>query len=150
MWDAYHSMACQVVPCPHPGSKPANPRLPKRKVHTQLLCHQANPSIYFLILLKMDLVGFFPSVQLIAFVWYPEEKIRKVSSWPFFLVLFIMKHNTWKGAKIKIHRSIPHHKVTHQQHQKPQFLHHSNPLHDPFQWSTPSYIGGCSHDFNFY
>ena len=26
MWDAYHSMACQVVPCPHPGSEPANPR----------------------------------------------------------------------------------------------------------------------------
>ena len=25
MWDAYHSMACQAVPCPHQGSKPANP-----------------------------------------------------------------------------------------------------------------------------
>ena len=25
MWDAYHSMACQVVPCWHPGSEPANP-----------------------------------------------------------------------------------------------------------------------------
>ena len=24
MWDAYHSMACQAVPCPHPGSKTAN------------------------------------------------------------------------------------------------------------------------------
>ena len=24
-WDAYHSMACQVVPCPHPGSKRPTP-----------------------------------------------------------------------------------------------------------------------------
>ena len=22
MWDTYHSMACQVVPCQHPGSEP--------------------------------------------------------------------------------------------------------------------------------
>ena len=26
MWDAYHSMACEVLPCPHLGSEPANPR----------------------------------------------------------------------------------------------------------------------------
>ena len=25
MWDAYHSMTCQAVPCPHPGSELANP-----------------------------------------------------------------------------------------------------------------------------
>ena len=25
MWDAYHSMACEAVPCPHWGSAPANP-----------------------------------------------------------------------------------------------------------------------------
>ncbi|XP_070466703.1 GPN-loop GTPase 2 isoform X1 [Equus przewalskii] len=29
MWDAYHSMACQAVPRPHPGSKPANPGPPR-------------------------------------------------------------------------------------------------------------------------
>ena len=29
MWDAYHSMAGQVVPCPHWGSEPANPGLPR-------------------------------------------------------------------------------------------------------------------------
>ena len=23
-WDTYHCMACQMVPCPHPGSEPAN------------------------------------------------------------------------------------------------------------------------------
>ena len=34
MWDAYHSMACQAVPCPHPGFKLANPGLPKRNVRT--------------------------------------------------------------------------------------------------------------------
>src|SRR3712207_8015653 len=28
MWDAYHSMACQAVPCPHLGSEPGNPRPP--------------------------------------------------------------------------------------------------------------------------
>ena len=34
MWDTYHSMACQVVPCLHQGSEPANPGLSKRNVHT--------------------------------------------------------------------------------------------------------------------
>ena len=34
MWDTCHSMACQVVPCPHPGSEPANPRLAKQNVRT--------------------------------------------------------------------------------------------------------------------
>ena len=29
MWDAYHSMACQAVPCLHPGSEPANPGPPR-------------------------------------------------------------------------------------------------------------------------
>ena len=29
MRDAYHSMACQAVPCLHPGSEPANPGLPR-------------------------------------------------------------------------------------------------------------------------
>ena len=32
--DAYHSMACQVVPCLHLGSEPENPRPPKQNVHT--------------------------------------------------------------------------------------------------------------------
>ena len=32
MWDAYHSMACQAVPCPHPGSELSNPGLPKQNV----------------------------------------------------------------------------------------------------------------------
>ena len=43
MWDACHSMACQVVPCLHPGSEPANPGLPKQNVRTQLLCYWASP-----------------------------------------------------------------------------------------------------------
>ena len=30
MWDAYHRIACQAVPCLHPGSEPANLGLPKR------------------------------------------------------------------------------------------------------------------------
>ena len=34
MWDVCHSMACQVVPCPHQGSEPANPRLPKQNMQT--------------------------------------------------------------------------------------------------------------------
>ena len=29
MWDTYHSMACQVVPCLHLGSELVNPGLPK-------------------------------------------------------------------------------------------------------------------------
>ena len=32
--DAYHSMACQGVPCPHPGSKLVSPRPPKRNMWT--------------------------------------------------------------------------------------------------------------------
>ena len=31
-WDTYHSMACQVVPCPQQGSKPWNPGPPKQNV----------------------------------------------------------------------------------------------------------------------
>ena len=27
MWDTCHSMACQAVPCPHPGSGPGSPGL---------------------------------------------------------------------------------------------------------------------------
>ena len=46
MWDACHSMACQVVPCPDPGSEPVNPGLPKWNMHTDLLSHQAGPNIY--------------------------------------------------------------------------------------------------------
>ena len=34
MWDAYHSTACQAVPCLQPGSKLMNPGLPKWKVRT--------------------------------------------------------------------------------------------------------------------
>ena len=37
MWDAYHSMACQAVPCLHPGSKPANPG-PLRSKMCKLRC----------------------------------------------------------------------------------------------------------------
>ena len=33
-WDAYYSVACLVVPCPHPESEPVNPGLPKRNVWT--------------------------------------------------------------------------------------------------------------------
>ena len=48
MWDAYHSMACQAVPCLHLGSEPANPKPPKWNVHTQPLCHWAGPSAWAL------------------------------------------------------------------------------------------------------
>ena len=43
MWDTYHGMARQTVPCPHPGSEPANLRPPKQNVCTQQLCHLAGP-----------------------------------------------------------------------------------------------------------
>src|SRR3712207_9557274 len=43
-WDAYHSMACQVVPCPHLGSEPANPGPPKQNMGTQPLHHWGGPS----------------------------------------------------------------------------------------------------------
>uniref|UniRef100_A0A5F5PTB7 N-terminal EF-hand calcium binding protein 2 n=1 Tax=Equus caballus TaxID=9796 RepID=A0A5F5PTB7_HORSE len=36
MWDAYHSMAYQAVPCLHPGSELANPGPPKQN-HLQLV-----------------------------------------------------------------------------------------------------------------
>ena len=41
-------MVCQAVPCPHPGSKPVNPGLPKRNVQTQPLRHRAAPPLYSL------------------------------------------------------------------------------------------------------
>ncbi|XP_070373586.1 coiled-coil domain-containing protein 192 [Equus asinus] len=31
MWDIYHSVVCQEVPCLHPGSEPVNPRPQKQK-----------------------------------------------------------------------------------------------------------------------
>ena len=34
LWDAHHSMACHVVPCPHPGSEQANPGRPKWNMQT--------------------------------------------------------------------------------------------------------------------
>ena len=34
MRDAYHSMAWQAVPCPHPGPEPVNPGPPKRNGRT--------------------------------------------------------------------------------------------------------------------
>ena len=43
MWDTYHSMAGQVVPCLHPGSKLANPGPLRWNACTQLLHHQADP-----------------------------------------------------------------------------------------------------------
>ena len=42
MWDACHSMACQAVPCPHPGSEPANPR-PRRCGTCELNCCATGP-----------------------------------------------------------------------------------------------------------
>ena len=47
MWDAYHSMAWQAVPCLHPGSEPANPGLPKWNVWTWLLCYGPALNIFF-------------------------------------------------------------------------------------------------------
>ena len=38
MWDAYHRAACQAVPCPHPGSEPANPRPPRSGMCELNLC----------------------------------------------------------------------------------------------------------------
>ena len=50
MWDSYHSIACHVVPRPHPGSKLVNRGPPKQNVHTSLLGHRAGPmSTFFLI-----------------------------------------------------------------------------------------------------
>ena len=33
MWDTCHSMACQAVRCPHPGSEPANPAIEAERAH---------------------------------------------------------------------------------------------------------------------
>ena len=46
MWDAYNSMACQAVPCLHPGSELVNPGPPKPNVHIWPLCHQAGPFFF--------------------------------------------------------------------------------------------------------
>ena len=43
MWDTYHSMACQTVPCAHRGFELANPRPTKWNVRTYPLRHQAGP-----------------------------------------------------------------------------------------------------------
>ena len=43
MWDAYHSMTCQALPCPHQGSEPANLR-PLRSRMCELNCCATGPA----------------------------------------------------------------------------------------------------------
>ena len=43
MWDAYHSMACQTVPCLPPGFEPANPG-PLRSGTCELNCCATGPA----------------------------------------------------------------------------------------------------------
>ena len=59
MWDAYYSMACQAVPCPHPGSKPANPRA-NRSGTCALHCGATSPAPYsFFLSWQISLSGNF-------------------------------------------------------------------------------------------
>ena len=46
MWDAYHSMAYQAVPCPHPGSEPASPGLPRSRT-CELNCCTTRPALTY-------------------------------------------------------------------------------------------------------
>ena len=48
MWDAYHSMACQAVPCPHPGSEPVNPRPLRSRTCTLNRCATGLAQLYVL------------------------------------------------------------------------------------------------------
>ena len=48
-WDAYHSMACQAVPCPHLGSELGNPG-PPRSGMCELYCCTTGPAPAFQII----------------------------------------------------------------------------------------------------
>ena len=52
MWNPYHSMACQAVPCLHPGSEPVKPGLPRRGMCALNRCATGQPSAHFLNKLK--------------------------------------------------------------------------------------------------
>ena len=57
MWDAYHSMACQAVLCPHLGSELGNPRPLKRNVLTQALRHRASPNACVFLKPANEMIG---------------------------------------------------------------------------------------------
>ena len=44
-WDAYHSMACQVVPCPHSGSELVNPGHQSRTCALNCCATRPDPSL---------------------------------------------------------------------------------------------------------
>ena len=48
---------------PHSESKPTNPGLPKRNVHTYPLCHQAGPNIFQFLNLQFKSVSLYISVN---------------------------------------------------------------------------------------
>ena len=47
MWDDCHSMTWQVVPCPHLGSEPANPRPQKQELVNLTTAPSGQPPIVF-------------------------------------------------------------------------------------------------------
>ena len=47
MWDAYHSMACQVVPCLHQGSEPGEPWAAKAEHAHLTAAPRAGPRTYW-------------------------------------------------------------------------------------------------------
>ena len=47
-WDTYHSVACQAVPCLHPGSEPVNPGPPRSRTWELNPCATVPAPTYFL------------------------------------------------------------------------------------------------------
>ena len=82
MWDACHSMACQAVPCLHPGSKPATPGHQSGMCELNRCTTRQAHNIYFLIY-KNELQLYAPLIPvihgnitqtllypLLPFLWY--------------------------------------------------------------------------------
>ena len=75
MWDAYHSMACQGVPCPNPGSEWANPG-PLRSRTCALNCCTTGLAPKFI---RLRFTSNFVGIHLLLIHPHQSGKIKKRS-----------------------------------------------------------------------
>ena len=81
MWDAYHSMACQAVPCSHLGSEPMNPgQLRSRVCELNCCATGLAPILCFLLTYLTYSCGLFWDQSLGCFSFISEPTSLAVSS----------------------------------------------------------------------
>ena len=101
MWDAYHSMACQAVPCLHPVSELANPR-PLRSGTCKLNCCAPGPApihtvfcVTIFLTLLCDYYHIYSPTFLFGIWVVPTFLLLWIVLWTFFCVSLL---NTCKNV----------------------------------------------------